>query len=183
MPFMCVTCRQIRFVWIYIGSPSLFCTTQTTRCSHTHSHTQSHVQVSVSLVECHTRNKACIKLNEILSYYCPCLLRNSSNMSNERSISRMIKINKTQHTLQHVHVFCMSYDFPHFKPNESAIIWLYLKLTWSIELVLHISHFCLNSKWCWGMWCLAVMLRCSVVSVLIVVGQTHTHSASNLHMS
>lgn len=69
IPFMCVTYRQIRFC-LDIGSPLLFCTTQTTSRihKHTHTHTPNH---SISAVECHTRIKACIELKEILSYYCP----------------------------------------------------------------------------------------------------------------
>ena len=65
MPFMCVTYRQIRFVWILV-SPY---------CSAPHKQllvfTTTHTRLTISSVEYHTRIKAWIELKEILSYYCP----------------------------------------------------------------------------------------------------------------
>lgn len=115
MPFMCVTCRQIRFVWMYIGSPLLYCTVPHKQLIVP---TQTHVQLSVSFVEYHTRIKACIMFErEILSFYCPCLFQTTLTYPMNVRFRGWLKSTKQCSPHRDVHACCMSYDFPHFKPN------------------------------------------------------------------
>lgn len=205
MPLMCVTCRQIRFVWILVPPHCSVSYKQHFALTHSRTHKWAYHSVNATRVF-----NAWTELNEILSHLLSSFIRNNTHMSNERSISRMGR-RPAKHRSRCIDVHgqlidvCMSYVFPHFKLKSRGgrltIMGLCLELTRSIELDLLASRFhfvgnlmmvrnvmsCSDAEVRSCQFHIHVQLTATVLLNFWWNAPTqtyaHTHQTSNLHMS